>query len=145
MNYYKQKVLEKYGRVLAPELGEGDIKRRLLSELEIILDHIPNHAGISSTIMSEAAPQWERPIDYGAIRRLSVQLGYKQVDTRLANALRGQGVTTYTELLTKYKIDKALGYRFGFANHLQRVKNLGPRSADVLLRHLELIGLEIPQ
>lgn len=139
MDDYKQRVLDLYDqRVLTPELGEGSLKRKLLSELEIILDNAAPSKNLKIWSLN-------KNIDYAALRKLAEQMGHRHIDTRIAHALEAKGIRTYSDLFIQYEAKKADGYRYDLATYLKGMKNFGSRSANVLLRHFELLGLKILQ
>ncbi len=140
---YKKKVLKLYDqRCLTPAFGDDGIKQELLSGLENILDEVEvpaNHGANNSREKLESF------IDYEAIHTLGESLGYKNIGMRIETALKSKEIMTYDDFFAQCEAAKSNGHRRGLKGYLHGIKNLGPRSVEVLLKHLEQVGLELPQ
>ena len=142
MNDYKQRILDAYGRALTAELGSGGLHKKLLSELELILENVP-----LDRPANKDRPSAQQPIDYNALRITEKSLGRKRVVNRIRHAFQAGRITTYEDLFTKYtEKQTANGFNLGLQEYIRiYFRNIGSRSAEVLMRHLELAGLEIHQ
>jgi hypothetical protein len=143
MSDYRRRVLELYGaNVVKPLLGDGEVAKKLLSELEIILDGVDSSHDSAENVVTTLQLE-NLPINYDAITSVQESLGYKNAATRLRHVLENEEIETYKDLVKAFHTAKKYNRSVGDPKRFfSRWKNMGEKTVDVLMRHLELMNVD---
>ena len=126
------KLIKDYEKVLSEELGEGNLKKRLLSGLEHIF------------IKKSKNDLLDKPFDYLALfNENSHNMG-----VRISNCLKSQEIETYKDLAKNcYENYARHSHRSwgddetAYFNYLSgMIRNIGNKSADAIISHLKSIN-----
>ncbi len=133
MEKYFKKLIKAYEKkVLTPELGEGKLKSRLLEGLEKILKNSNK----------KTKDKFDKPFDYESL----VEQNHNLV-VRIRNCLKSQDIETYSDL-ARNCYDFYLSEKYPWKNentyisYLCFFRNLGRKSADVIISHLKSINFD---
>ena len=146
--YQIKKITELYDkRVLTPELGQADVKQKLLLGLERVLKEVD--VSTQSTDF-QAQLVLDRDIDYQSIFRTAIELGHSHCATRLRTEFRNGDIRTYRDIVDSAKdyikkrehIPKSRGVRL---LHFRKggIVGIYINSLQVLYSHLNSLGIQL--
>ncbi|MFH1276137.1 MAG: hypothetical protein ABIH82_03420 [Candidatus Woesearchaeota archaeon] len=120
-------------KVLSPELGDGQLKTRLLDGLEQIL---------RCSDLPEINDLADKPIDYEALFRLAEELGFSRgITERAKNILLALNVETYSDLAQAYHDNRRFN-QDTFEKYMGSLKKSGPKTVTLLRIHLDSVGFD---
>ena len=135
-------ILNEYEKnVLQIELGKGNLKTRLMNNLEkSVLKKISKDSKQGNHLVS-----LENPIDYNFINK-------QPIKERIKNCLNARKIKTYADLIEYcyefyFKNDRQQEWKdkITYEKNLNRIHNMGEKSVGILIRHLKSINFDFSE
>lgn len=143
-NYIGKKIIKLYDeKVLSKELGEGNLKKRLLNGLEKVLK------GHNFPDKNEFPTLYSKRLDYNSMRKIAEELYPNQETSHLISRLKIQlghmKIGTYGDLKeiqnSNDYFHKGIKIRKSQIGNGFCMRNIGKKTARILWEHLEQIGI----
>jgi len=145
MKKHFEEVINQYKNFLDKELEDENLKTRLISGLEDILKE--------EKINKEENILLDKLIDYDEISKCIIEKGGEvrpKMIVRIQNCLGGNGIKTYGDLQLEcyHNFESRNGGaktwkdKEAYNNYLNKIRNFGPKSREILFYHLEQINFD---
>lgn len=132
MEKYFRKLIEDYEKFLLEELGEGNLKKRMINKLEEILS--------GKTLKGNSL---DKPFDFESIIKQNHNLG-----VRIRHCLKAREIETYRDLQIEcynYGIGSSWKNEKTYSNYLESFRSLGQKSAENVVSYLKSINFDFSE